>query len=70
MSKEPDFDRLSEISRRLEEAQTQPDYPETFHKAVAEAEEACGEHRQFMEFLAPFAPAKNGKPAIGQRRAN
>lgn len=69
MSNEPDFDRLSEIAQRLEDAQDKPNYRDAFQKAVAEAEDACGEHQQFMEFLAAFTPTDAGEAPMRQRRA-
>ena len=62
--REPDFDKLRDISNRLEEAQTQPDYRAVFDKLAAEAEAECGDHLEFMEFLVPYTPTKNGEAPL------
>jgi hypothetical protein len=61
MKQEPDWAKLREISKRLDEAQTQPDYPAAFTQLAAEARNACGDYPETMEFLGPYSPTDDGQ---------
>jgi len=63
--KEPDFDKLADIAKRVEAASKKPGYSaEVFKRFAAEARAACGDYPQYTEFLGPFLPkSKDSRPA-------
>jgi hypothetical protein len=60
--KEPDLDKLAEIDRRLEEAQTAQDYVAIYERLMVEAAAACGDRQDAMESFAFWTPVDGKAP--------
>lgn len=64
MNREPDWNKLADISKRLEAASKKPGYSgDVFDHFADEARQACGDYPQYTEFLARFEPARAKSPA-------
>jgi hypothetical protein len=66
--REPDYDKMSNISDRLDAESKKPGYSrEVFQKYLAEAKEAVGDYPHLIEFLGPYMPKADAKPAPAKK---